>query len=199
MKITDLKVIYICPDHNEKYHERKLYMDDLLKKIGFTNIIHYKSGTANYPACLVDATVDILTTYMNEPFLLLEDDVGFTGVLEFDMPAEADAIYFGLSKYGGSKTINRWDGLATHGPYSATQTRVLNMLAAHAILYISARYKQAVVDALLPYRNISYNSDVLMSRIQANFNVLALKKPVFYQSSKFNKENQEDATKITLA
>jgi hypothetical protein len=173
-------------------------MDSLLHRIGFTDITHYVSGTENYPACLIHATVVILQKYMYVPFLLLEDDVEFTNIYEFDYKKEADAIYFGLSKYGGSLTRNSWEGFAIHENYSQTQTRVLNMLGAHAILYNSVRYKQAVIDILTPYKEISYNSDVLISRIQNNYMVLAQKIPFFYQSSKFNDDNQEDATCIYL-
>jgi hypothetical protein len=198
MKLTDVKVIYICPDHNEKYNKRKIHMDSLLHRIGFTDIVHYVSGTENYPACLINATMAILQKYMYVPFLLLEDDVEFTDIYEFDYNKNVDAIYFGLSKYAGSLTRNSWEGLAIHEKYSQTQTRVLNMLGAHAIFYNSVRYKQAIIDILSPYKEISYNSDVLISRIQKNYLVLAEKNPFFYQSSKFNKENQEDATRISL-
>jgi hypothetical protein len=198
MKITDFKVIYICPDHNAKYHARKVHMDTLLSQIGFTRIEHYKSGTEAYPACLVNATIDIFQKNMDEPFILLEDDVEFTGAGEVDVDELTDAVYMGLSKFGGSKTINKWDGFAQHAPYSDTQVRVLNMLATHAILYISRRYKQAVIDALTPYRNVPYNSDVLMSRIQADYMILANKKPSFYQSAKFNIRQMEEWTNFTL-
>jgi hypothetical protein len=199
MKLTDLKVVYICPDHNEQYHERKVHMDALLQRIGFTDIVHYKSETINYPACLVNATIDILQSYMDAPFLLIEDDVEFTEGYEFDLPPEADAIYFGLSKYGGSP-IHNWDqGLAIHEPFSDTQTRVMNMLTTHAIFYISQRYKQAVIDKLNQYKNIPYHTDVLMTRVQPHFMVLAQKKPFFYQANKFNgTRDMESPTKITL-
>jgi hypothetical protein len=198
MKLQELKVIYICPAHNEKYSKRKIHMDTLLHRIGFTDIEHYVSGTENYPACLINATLAILQKYMHVPFLLLEDDVEFTNIYEFHYVKEADAIYFGLSKYGGSLTKDSWEGFAAHENYSQTQKRVLNMLGAHAILYNSVRYKQAVIDTLTPYKEVSYNSDVLISRIQKNYLVLAQKQPFFYQSSKFNNENQEDATRICL-
>jgi hypothetical protein len=193
MKITELKVIYICPDHNEKYHTRKLHMDTLLHKIGFTDIVHYKSSTEKYPACLVNATNDILTKYINEPILLLEDDVEFTGVIDFEVPDNADAIYFGLSKCGGSKTINLHDGPSIFEAYSRDTVRVLNMLGGHAILYISPQYKKAVIDIFDRYKNTSYYNDILLSRIQANYNVYALKKPVFYQANKFNQPHDLEA------
>ncbi len=173
-------------------------MDALLSRIGFTRVEHYKSGAESYPACLVNANVDILRKNMDEPFLLIEDDVEFTGIDTFAMDASADAIYLGLSPFGGSKTINKWDGYAQHAPYSDTQVRVLNMLTTHAILYITPLYKQAVIDILLRYKGTDYYNDVLISRIQADYMVLANKRPIFYQSAKFNSRQLEDWTKITL-
>ena len=32
MKLQELKVIYICPEHNEKYQKRKAHMQALLEK-----------------------------------------------------------------------------------------------------------------------------------------------------------------------
>jgi hypothetical protein len=198
MKLTDLKVVYICPDHNEKYHQRKIHMDILLQNIGFTDIVHYKSGTEAYPACLVNATIDILQTYMDTPFLLLEDDVEFTEGTDFDMPPEADAIYFGLSKCGGSAVRNLWEGMARFTPFSSSQVRVMNMLGGHAICYISPLYKQAVIDILSQYVGTPYYNDVLMSRIQSKHMVLAQKHPFFYQSNKFNVADLEGSTKFKL-
>jgi hypothetical protein len=198
MKLTDFKVIYICPDHNPKYHARKVHMDNLLSHIGFTQIEHYKSSADNYPMCLVKANIDILQKNMDEPFLLLEDDVEFTGVDSVEVDASTDAVYLGLSRYGGSKVIDKWGGKAQLTHYSDTQVRVLNMLATHAILYVSRRYKQAVIDVLTPYTTTKYNSDVLMSRIQADYMVLANRAPSFYQSAKFNHKQLETWTRFTI-
>ena len=197
-RITDFKVIYVCPDHNPKYHSRKIHMDSLLQRIGFTRIEHYKSGSEAYPACLVNATIDILQKNMDEPFIFLEDDVEFTGIDTIELNVSADAIYLGLSQFAGSTTINKHDGYAQHAPYSDTQVRVLNMLSGHAILYNSRRYKQAVIDILTRYKGTDYYNDVLMSRIQADFMVLANKKPSFYQSAKFNIQQLEEWTNITI-
>jgi hypothetical protein len=199
MKITDLKVIYICPDHNPKYNARKVHMDALLTRIGFTHIEHYKSGTEAYPTCLINATIDVLQKNMDEPILLLEDDVEFTGVDTVTLDASADAIYLGLSKSAGSPTRDIHTGEAQFKHYSDTQVRVLNMLATHAILYISHRYKQAVIDAISPYRAIPYNSDVIISRIQKDYIILANNTPSFYQSAKFNPtKHVENVTRIVV-
>jgi len=204
MKITDLKVVYICPDHNEKYHARKNHMDALLTTMGFKEIIHFKSGTEAYPECLAIAIKNILTTYMEEPFLLLEDDVESTNQMEFDYVEDADAIYFGLSIWKGSFIKNVCEGSAQFECYSKNQVRVLNMLSGHAILFISKKYKKAVIDALTSTIVPLMQSDILMARMHRQFKVLANIVPTFYQSLQFNQEqtdplnNVETSTKIQI-
>uniref|UniRef100_A0A6C0IIH0 Glycosyltransferase n=1 Tax=viral metagenome TaxID=1070528 RepID=A0A6C0IIH0_9ZZZZ len=187
MKIQDVKVVYICPDHNEKYKKRKQHMQTLLKRIGFKDIVHFKSSSVNYPLCLTLATIEILKKYMDEPILLLEDDIEFTGVDNFDYVEDADAIYFGIGKSGGHPKENIHRGNAIFINYSPNQVKVHNMLTAHAILYISRRYKSAVIQRL--QENINTFNDVVISRVQPHFKVLANKIPSFYQSSKFNDDN----------
>lgn len=183
MRIQDFKVVYICPDHNEKYHARKVHMDTMLAELGFKDVVHFKSGTEGYPRCLANANIEILTRYMNEPILLLEDDVEFTGIEEFDFVHGADAIYFGLSQCAGHPTGNYNEGQCQVAPYSDTQVRVYNMLGTHAILYITPEYKLAVIDKL---RDLMGHTDVAISRIQPKFRVLANKQPSFFQSANFN-------------
>jgi hypothetical protein len=204
MKLTDLKVVYICPDHNTKYNQRKQHMDTLLRKIGFKDIIHHKSGTESYPSCLANAIKTILTTYLTEPILVLEDDVEFTGTDEFEYPEDTDAIYFGLSFWGGHLTKNYHCGHSIFRPYSPSQVRVINMLGGHAILFVSKQYKEAVINEMDNCIKHSLHTDIVMSRLQRNFFVLANKIPSFYQSLAFNeeqignKDNVELYTKIQI-
>jgi len=193
MRIQDFKVVYICPDHNEKYHARKLHMDSMLATLGFKDIVHYKSDTYGYPRCLCDATIDILTQYMNEPILVLEDDVEFTGVSEFEFVHGADAIYFGLSRSAAHPTVDTSSGESVFKPYSDTHVRVVNMLSAHAILYITPRYKQAVCDALRATKGFN---DIAMTRLQPTYRILANKTPSFFQSAKFNAPGHDDANTL---
>ncbi len=197
MDIRNIKTIYICPDHNEKYHERKLYTDNLLKTLGFTNFSHYKSGNEAYPKCLCDANIDILQNNLDNPILILEDDLGYIGMENIKIPEDADAIYLGLSKSGGHPTENKDLGSSCFLPHSDKLVRVINMLTTHAILYISRRYKEAVIDILKS--NTTHYNDVLISRIQKDFNIYALKTPVFYQSAKFgNVQHVENWTNIRI-
>jgi hypothetical protein len=190
MNINDFKTIYICPDHNEKYHTRKVHMDNMLNTIGFKDFTHYKSSTDNYPTCLNKATIKILENNLDNPILILEDDIEWTGINKIVFDPSVDAIYFGLSKSGGHPTDNIYLGDSVFQPWSDTQVKVINMLSGHAILYISRAYKEAVIESLK--NNILYYNDVLLSRLQPKFTILANKKPVFYQSSKFNDGTHEE-------
>lgn len=66
------------------------------------------------------------------------------------------------------------------------------MLGGRAILYISRQYKEAVIDTLITHLGTQYHIDVLFSRLQSNFLILANKIPAFYQSAKFNKTDWEE-------
>lgn len=187
MKLLDQLVVFICPDHNEKYHRRRLYMETLFSSLGFQHVVHYKSGTERYPECLVTATIDILETYLSRPFLLMEDDVEYTGAsLDITIDDDVDAVYVGLSKYGGHPTENQNVYPLSYEAYSDTHVRILNMISAHAVFYNSSAYKLGVINALLSKPRPGYFNDVLISRIQPHYNVLALKRPLFFQSNLFN-------------
>jgi hypothetical protein len=197
MKIANLKTIYICPDHNEKYHTRKVHMDNMLNTLGFKNFTYYKSSTDNYPTCLNKATIDILENNLDTPVLILEDDIEWTGINEVAFDPNIDAIYLGLSKSAGHPTNNIHLGESIFEKWSDTQVKIINMLSAHAILYISKTYKQAVIESLK--NNMLFYNDIVISRLQFKFNVLANKKCVFYQSHKFNDGmHVENETKIEV-
>jgi hypothetical protein len=57
------------------------------------------------------------------------------------------------------------------------------MYATHAILYISPEYNQAVINTL---SDVSQANDVVIARLHKKFNILAMKKPAFWQSAVFN-------------
>ena len=173
-------------------------MDNLLNNIGFKDFKHYLSSTENYPTCLNKATIDILENNLDNPILILEDDVEWTGIQYVVFEQSADAIYLGLSMSSGHPIENIHLGDSILEPWSDSQARVMNMLSGHAILYISRRYKEAVIEAIKNNIDTFYN-DILFSRLQPNFTVLANKRPVFYQSSKFNiGMHEENWTKFEL-
>jgi len=115
MKLINIPLVYICPDHNPKYDERKQHMDNLLKTIGFKSITHFKSGTDDYPTCLAKSTLAILNQYLNdEPVIIIEDDVEpffeLDSATEIEFPDNTDAFYLGISRSGAAyETLSRFE------------------------------------------------------------------------------------------
>ena len=183
--VKDMPVIFISPDHNEKYRARKLKTESLLQKIGFSDITHFKSNL-EYPKCLADATIEILESHLDDkPILVVEDDIGWTGVVDIDIPENVDAIYLGNSIWASHPTLETNVAYCQLGEYSKSQLRVFNMLGAHAVLYISRRYKEKVIYQLK--NHLQYFSDIAISRIQKDFLVLTNKIPVFFQDEDVNR------------
>jgi hypothetical protein len=193
MRFTEVTAVFICPAHNEKYLARKAHMEVLCAELGFREVVHWKSGTEDYPECLNVATIAILEHFADSPVLILEDDIEAQGLREFEVPGDADAVYLGLSKCAGSKILNKWHGEAAFEPHSENQARVMNMLSGHAIYYHSAAYRRAVAAYLRSYRGFRCYNDVLISRLQPCFRVYANKKPLFYQANRFNVPNNLEA------
>jgi hypothetical protein len=196
IKVKDILTIYISPDHNEKYHKRKLHMDSLLQKLKFTHVIHYKSNTENYPFCLNSAYIDIFVNY-KPPFLLLEDDIDCdidTFPEEIDIPDSTDAFYLGLSCSGGHQIYNYDEGVSSFIQISDPIVKIRNMLSAHAVIYMNQKYMMHIRNLLIS--NPNYYNDVLISQIQNQYNIYTFNKYVFYQSKDF--DGHEQATRITI-
>jgi len=205
MLLLDVPVVFICPDHNEKYTARKEYMFNFLQKIGFKNVTMFKSETSEiYPKCVAEDTYSILSSRLDdEPFLLVEDDIELTEWvtdMNIEIPQDTDAFYLGFSIYGGSKTSpieSNGYGNINVQPFLEKYVKILNMLGTHAVLYVSKRYKQAVFDLMetIIESDIPMISDVMITRIQENYNIYAYKFPFFFQSDKLgNHFHAKEAT-----
>lgn len=164
----------------------------MLQSIGFTNIEHFKSDDIPYPRCLVKATLDILKKYIDEPVIVLEDDVAYTDVCMFEIPPDTDAFYLGLSECAAHPTREHNAGISQFEYVSPQTVRVKNMLSAHAVYYKTRRYKEAVIERMENALAMNYTNDVSFTRLQPLFNVYAGVKPMFYQSRAFNLTNGID-------
>ncbi len=88
-------------------------MDAILRPV-FTTVRHWKSASEPYPGCLAAATRDILLSYLDDPVLVVEDDVAFAvpphevdAILAHALASKADAVYLGLSKCGMDECVAR--------------------------------------------------------------------------------------------
>lgn len=122
------------------------------------------------------------------PFLLLEDDAylmdnGWRGD-EIEVPDDADAVYLGTSTWGRMNGHNgeyiQYDFVDGYPGL----LRVYNMLATHAILYLSSEYASMIKRAAYHtgYVIEDYN-DTSFAELQRYFKVYSFDYPMFAQSS----------------
>lgn len=138
--------------------------------------------------------------HLKVPFAILEDDCQFMDAFQygFEVPENTDALYLGISLFGiktpGELSWGVW-GNAQYVTYNDDYLRVLNMLGGHAIVYLSERYHQSMIDGsfkALMNPAYPYPGDIAYATLQTSHVVLTPKQPVCYQHS------QCTATKLPL-
>jgi hypothetical protein len=188
-RLNEIPVIFICPDHNPKYHERRIHMESLLKRLNFQSVDMFQSSAEAYPLCLLRAHYDVLRRIRdhNGPYLVLEDDVEITKWYTEDIswPEDTDAFYLGLSKCGASYKVMSHGGPSNIDHVTNQHIQIQNMLALHAVVYVSQRYKDACMKALEGYlQSANVPCDVLIARLHKDFRVFANYRPHFYQTKR---------------
>jgi hypothetical protein len=82
--------------------------------------------------------------------------------------------------------------------YNDNLVRIKGITGGHAILYISREYIRTFIDKMTDISKhiVDLPHDLLFSTLHPSFNVLGLKKPMFYQDATLG--GQEDVTKISF-
>lgn len=141
-----------------------------------------------------------------EPFIILEDDVkkyrDFPNELE--IPDDSDILYIGLSKWGITTNPNQGvEGSVKYTIINNDIIKIYNMLATHGLLICSIQGLFILQQCLMEDYMYDRHYDLSICQIQPYYNIYALKKPLVYQGSYLDKNNniqnksQEKATKIT--
>lgn len=124
------------------------------------------------------------------PFAILEDDTCFVDDFpsRIELPANTDAFYPGLSKFGiqvpGKLSRSAWDNIR-YVRYADNLYRVFNMLATHAVVYLTEAFQQAALDSMekgIAVRGIDFAGDSYYAKLQASYLVLAPRQPFCYQA-----------------
>ena len=81
--------------------------------------------------------------------------------------------------------------------------RVFNLLGAHAILYLSDRFRAAAMAAIVEsLADRDWAHDRAVAMIQGDFKIYALRRPMFYQAADLqgrdDAQQQEDMTRVAL-
>lgn len=131
---------------------------------------HYRGVGQSHIDCL-------LSVRDNLPALIFEDDVEVSEDFshKIEVPDNTDAIYLGISHGDGRyRAVDVGKGIA----------RISEVLAAHAVVYLTEKYLDAVVNIANHCIHEAYTPfDVGTYNIQKNFLVVTPHKPFFYQKA----------------
>jgi hypothetical protein len=152
--------------------------------------------------------IKALRTWNTErPLLVLEDDIALTDDFRpsIERPADADAIYLGASAYGTVADANLlpvFQAVIAEDAASGL-VRVHNMLAAHAILHLTDRWKQGAIEGIMHAMiDRGLTPDQGLANIQGDFRVYAAQQPFFYQCAELQRpelaESQVQATLVKI-
>jgi hypothetical protein len=218
--INDVKVYIVSPG-SAHYKARLLTVFERLVTAGFKRVEFFRSlpstssaldketgvtshiGTDSLSRTILAILERELVGGMRRPFIIVEDDVQvFHACESIDLPENADAVYLGVSKWiypHKYETLGRGFHIQENGPEhvkdaSPILTRILGMTGGHAILFINPEYVRRFIAALTPRLPFSTPHDLVFATLQPEFNVFALKKPLFYQDSALG--GQEAVTRL---
>ncbi len=126
------------------------------------------------------------------PFLVLEDDCVFNTHFQpvIEIPAEAEAVYLGVSIFGlekpGKMSWGKPDKVLWEH-FDEGYLRVHNMLARHALLYLDEDFQSAVIGSqveALTNRQLSHMGDIGVAMLHHSHTVLALDRNVCRQRNR---------------
>jgi hypothetical protein len=143
-------------------------------------------------------------TEIETPFGVLEDDCIFSEHFryEFTIPSNTDAFYLGISRFGiekpGELSWGKWDQVQW-SRYDRYNLRVFNMLARHAVLYLSDTFRKAAQEAMvraLTNYDYMFPGDVGLASTHLSHLVLTPNVPICIQAKVAG--GQEGATDKAL-
>lgn len=199
--LREIPVFWINLDSATRNAER---MNRLFQRLGFKNTIRKSAreipappetppANRHYVGC-AQSHIDILDLPdLKTPFLILEDDAevtpDFCPVLE--VPNEAEALYLGISTGSSNYRCQQ---------VTPFYRRIAGILATHAIMYLSDRYRHELSAAA---KDIVYTKhipfDVGCALLQQSHVVLTPNRPMFYQTDAAESANKwEELTRREL-
>ena len=180
LNLIDIPVYYINLDNQDEKRKRT---ETMLKQIGFKFVNRF-SAIEHEEGRIIGCArshYEILNE-AQPPFIILEDDCSLNREINFkiEIPDNADCLYLGISHWG--RYLNH------SGPYvhitkvDKDIVRVHNMLATHAILYISKEY--ANLCKRISYHfgyEVENHLDIGFAEVHRFFNVYSFDEPLFKQ------------------
>jgi hypothetical protein len=210
LDIKKIRVYLISPGEG-KYRERALTVLGRLMDAGFQHVTFFKSVKGmNNTASLTNTMLEIFSRELHteDPFIVLEDDCAiFHDTNTVEIPDTAAALYLGVAlwsyPYGVETLYGSRPHIVQNSPLTVTSvsdilTRLRGMTGGHAILFRSRDFIKEFIRQMDLISNTVKDlpHDLLLSSLHLSFEVMALKKPMFYQDKTLG--GQEEVTKLVF-
>lgn len=178
--LRDIPAIYInmAKDTNKNNRCR-----EELEKFGFKTILRSEGAQKdNHQKGCAIAHNDALHS-LEPPFIIVEDDILIKNLEPIiEVPDNAQAVYLGASQW--AKMGNNFGEYVFYQDVSEKVGRVMNMLSAHAILYLDKEHVEFAKNLTkLSGYGTGVAHDEYFAELQNINRVYALKDPLFYQES----------------
>lgn len=186
-KLTNIPAYFINPDD---FNHRLIPAMTALESCGFASIERIPFNE-KYPArhvTMTKAHLYALDTAMKKgqyPFALFEDDIAIMKhpPLEFNLPDEADLVYWGGSTYYSFQT-QMWH----FEPYNDAYYRIFNILSAHAILIPNKRGAEIITGAYIQSLKENIFNDVMLAKYSNMHIFLAPKDGNYFYQDDYTKD-----------
>lgn len=180
VKLIDIPVYYINLDEDE---EKRKITENMLKCIGFkyvTRISAIKHEKGRIIGC-ARSHYEVLKE-AKPPFIIIEDDCALNKdfVNEIEVPDDADSLYLGISHWG--RYLNHSGPYVHYEKVDDEIVRVYNMLATHAIMYLSQTYVDICKRISYHYGyKVEGHLDIGFAEVHKFYNVYSYNEPLFRQ------------------
>jgi GR25 family glycosyltransferase involved in LPS biosynthesis len=180
LNLIDIPVYYINLDEQDEKRERT---ETMLKRIGFKFVERFsaiKHDAGRIIGC-ARSHYEILNK-AEVPFIILEDDCSLNKEFpeSIELLDNADALYLGISHWG--RYLNHSGPYVHYSKVNDDIVRVHNMLATHAILYLSQEYANMCKRVSYHFGyEVENHLDIGFAEVHRFFNVYSFDEPLFRQ------------------
>lgn len=180
VNLLDVPVYYINLDDDE---DKRKSTETLLKRIGFRNV--HRISAIFHPKGRIIGCARSHYEVLKEtkpPFIIIEDDCALNKdfVNEIEVPDDADALYLGISHWG--RYLNHSGPYVHYEQINDEIVRIYNMLATHAIMYLSQTYVDICKRISYYYGyKVEGHLDIGFAEVHKLYNVYSFDNPLFRQ------------------
>lgn len=180
LNLIDIPVYYINLNDQDEKRKRT---ETMLKRIGFKFVERFsaiKHESGRIIGC-ARSHYEILNK-AQVPFIILEDDCSLNKEVpeSIELSDNADALYLGISHWG--RYLNHSGPYVHYSEVDDDIVRVHNMLATHAILYLSQEYANMCKRVSYHFGyEVENHLDIGFAEVHRFFNVYSFDEPLFRQ------------------